>query len=246
MKKLIFLIIPLIAFGFLLAVFYIPGSQETTSASNPDNPGDPSVTDSFTNTTMVASSTNLIVDTTAGQVKLTDVCYGIADGTKVPGCDGVCQVCQNGTCGVVANNTQVTGCNGVCQACQSGSCGVANAGTDPGNQCTASGCATTDNCSGTGATCGFPAAGSQPTGCTGCYYCNGTGGCVYCRWVQGTTISATCCKGTSKPCTWGNRGVSGYGDGITIRCDLGVYTWCGMSPRCEGVWYPHHLQCTCD
>jgi len=70
MKKLIFIIIPLIAFGFLLAVFYIPGSQETTSASNPDNPGDPSVIDSFTNTNMISSHEYLIVDTTAGQVRL--------------------------------------------------------------------------------------------------------------------------------------------------------------------------------
>jgi len=69
MKKLLFLI-PLIAFGFFLAVFYIPGSQKTTSASNPDNPGDPSVTDSFTTTNMVASHKHLIVDTAAGQVRL--------------------------------------------------------------------------------------------------------------------------------------------------------------------------------
>ena len=87
MKKLIFIIIPLIAFGFLLAVFYIPGSQETTSASDPDNPGDPSVTDSFTTTNMVASNTNLIVDTTAGQVKLTEVSF-TCGGTLTDSRDG--------------------------------------------------------------------------------------------------------------------------------------------------------------
>ena len=116
MKKLIFIIIPLIAFGFLLAVFYIPGSQETTSASNPDNPGDPSVIDSFTNTNMISSNENLIVDTTAGQVKLSDVCYGIADNTQVPGCNEVCQACQTGACGVANAGSQQPGCTG-CYFC---------------------------------------------------------------------------------------------------------------------------------
>ena len=164
MKKLLFLI-PLIAFGFFLAVFYIPGSQKTNFASNPDNPGDPSVTDSFTTTTMVASNENLIVDTTAGQVKLTDVCYGIANGTQVPGCNGVCQACQNGACGVrsageyglpacqrcdgvsmtpvnIANNTQDTEgsnlCNQICKKCSAGSCINQTNSEDLFGQCSAS------------------------------------------------------------------------------------------------------------
>ena len=174
MKKLIFIIIPLIAFGFLLAVFYIPGSQETTSASNPDNPGDPSVIDSFTNTNMISSNENLIVDTTAGQVKLSDVCYGIAD------------------------NTQVPGCNGTCQACQSGSCGVANAGTDPGNKCGTTGCLT-GVCRGGTAVCGYYTSGQH--GCSICYQCGSSGhctacsGCINCCGCSG--LPAGCCVGGS-------------------------------------------------
>ena len=199
MKKLLFLI-PLIAFGFFLAVFYIPGSQKTNFASNPDNPGDPSVTDSFTTTTMVASNENLIVDTTAGQVKLTDVCYGIANGTQVPGCGG-CQACQNGTCGVrsageyglpacqrcdgvsmtpvnIANNTQDTEgsnlCNQTCKKCSNGTCVNQSSSEDLFNHCGPYECKT-GNCNGTSGACGYYTSGHN--GCGVCQQCNSAGSC---------------------------------------------------------------------
>jgi len=225
MKKLIFIIIPLIAFGFLLAVFYIPGSQETTSASNPDNPGDPSVIDSFTNTNMISSNENLIVDITAGQVKLSDVCYGIADNTQVPGCNGVCQACQSGSCGVVADNTQAPGCNGVCQACQSGACGVANAGTDPGEHCGTTGCLTGN--------------------------CNGLGICESCTW-QGNGLGHCFTTGIgSTSCDPAHNGLSAWGatdksmnpSGYVGKC-MGLYK--DVEPGETGSTCFGGVKCVCQ
>ena len=199
MKKLIFIIIPLIAFGFLLAVFYIPGSQETTSASNPDNPGDPSVIDSFTNTNMISSHEYLIVDTTAGQVKLSDVCYGIADNTQVPGCNEVCQACQTGACGVATAGTDC----GTCVKCNAS--GVCNNYYGSGTQDTTvpGTCSATHyRCNGSG-NCTAPLDGNVCSGCATENYKNGWQQC-YAAGYPGCVASyiSSNCTGSSFGCGW--------------------------------------------
>lgn len=143
---------------------------------------DPSVTDTFTDETKIFSTENLIVS--GGQVKLTDVCYGIADNAQVPGCDGTCQACQGGTCG------------------------LANAGTDPGDDCTtgstsADGCRG-NNCDGTGA-CQVISSGEG--GCPACQKCTDTDiACEnYSNYTQ-DTASPNTCTGTHYCCVNGGCG----------------------------------------
>jgi len=138
----------------------------------------------------IASRTNLEVDTGAGQVKLTSVCYGIA------------------------NNTQVGGCDGTCQACQSDFCSVANVDTDPGELCGTTGCLT-GNCKGDTAVCGWNTTGDG--NCNACKTCvgatsgtceNHTDGYNDCGAGCQTCLSGSCADDNSQCADSGWNGCS--------------------------------------
>lgn len=140
----------------------------------------PSVTDTFTDETMIATTSNLLVDTGGGQVILADVCDGVANNTQVPGCDGTCQACQNNTCG------------------------VADADTDPGNiNCSVTNC-NTGNCKGGTAECGWLTSGDGT--CTVCKTCDGATSVACEDYTNNTQDSG--CDGTCQACQSGNCGVA--------------------------------------
>lgn len=165
-------------------------------------PADPSVTDTFTDETKIFSKENLVIS--GGQVKLTDVCYGIAD------------------------NAQVLGCDGTCQACQGGTCSLANAGTDPGDNCTtgstsADGCRG-NNCDGTGA-CQVISSGEG--GCPACQKCTDADiACEnYSNYTKDTTAPNTC-TGTHYCCVSGGCGKPK----VEAIIPIGWWLWCIPHP----------------
>ncbi len=113
--------------------FYFFGNWKEAEA-NPD----PSVIDSFTDETMIATTTNLVISTSTGQVILATLkengesCSSggeCASGYCVDSvccntaCPGPCRICSTGTCTNLAIDSQPTGCNGSCQYCDgSGTC----------------------------------------------------------------------------------------------------------------------------
>ncbi len=165
--------------------------------------------------------------------------------------DPGCNICSG-----VPNNTQVPGCDGICQACQSGVCGVANAGTDPGDDCTqgstaADGCRS-NSCAGGIASCGFQTSGDG--GCPTCKTCVGAtsmacvnkgliscgtnkvceaGSCVDCywQWQPGTCFGGMC----SSP--WGsNYCTGGRGGAYSMMCGVPCSSKPGTTPGYTGYY----------
>ena len=118
-----------------------------------------------------------------------DVCTGIADNTQVPGCDELCQACQNSTCG------------------------FADAGKDPGNDCTGvyscSGFITRlrNMCNGSGACADIDAAASDCSG-TCASYCS-SGNCI-----NTDTDAGTCTVSTKVRVSSGGNGYCSSADCI--------------------------------
>jgi len=85
--------------------FYFFGNWKEAEA-NPD----PSVIDSFTDETMIATTTNLVISTSTGIVKLEKICYvnGVPTttnwGDNLYGCSGADKRCVNGTCQDCSDN----------------------------------------------------------------------------------------------------------------------------------------------
>ena len=137
------------------------------------------------------------------------------------GSECISTYCTNSVCCNTACNTKA------CERCDSysvsgaGTCGYVLSGQDPDNECPGSfgNCALTE-CNGTRYGCNGIAAGSQPSGCTGCYYCNDVGVCWAAKWV-GSGASYRCLTGgTYITCTYANRGKTING----LAVDIGGYS----------------------
>jgi len=174
-KKLKIIFFIFIFFIIGAGVFYFFNDFKEAVA----NPGS-FVVDSFTDETMIGTTTNLVVDTGSGQVSIADVCDG------------------------VANNTQVPGCNGTCQACQNETCGVAEAASDPGGQCDISSNCATGNCKGGTAECDWYT--SEDRACPICQTCSGATSVACVNYTNNT--QDTGCNGTCQACQSGSCGVA--------------------------------------
>ena len=191
-KKLKIIFFVFIFFFIVASVFYFFNDFKKAVA----NPGS-FVVDSFTDETMIGTTTNLVVDTDSGQVSIADVCDG------------------------VANNTQVPGCNGTCQACQNETCGVAEATSDPGGQCDISSNCATGNCKGGTAECGWYT--SEDRACPICQTCSGATSVACVNYTNNT--QDTGCNGTCQACQSGNCGVANTDTDPGNKCSaINCYT----------------------
>jgi hypothetical protein len=190
----------------------------------------------------IASKGNLVVY--SGQVRL-----GKTNGTT---CSSANE-CTSGYCvdGVCCN----TACTGsTCQRCDSysnngaGACGYINTSVDPDNECTqgstsSDGCMS-NNCSGTGYSCGVQNSGDG--GCPVCgtcsdsdiaceYHTNGTRdtGCSACKACSGAEIG-TCTANTSDT-LWGANLYAC--SGTNYRCYSGGCIACGGWMNAGYCWY---------
>jgi hypothetical protein len=175
-------------------------------------------------------------------------CNPAAD-CKAPGC----RECTSGFCvdGFCCNRA----CNGTCEACaatlkesasQNGTCGPVTGGTDPGNECDASGtpCGTDGQCDGAGSCRNTPygtSCGSAPSCAesmaTAGSICNGAGSCApgfvsSCYpYACGSTACKTECARDSD-CAPGNT--CRWSVGVCVRaaasCDGGSSTDCASPP----------------
>ena len=196
------------------------GDKAAFAYNNPD-----SVTDTFTDTSKIATTSNMTVNTTTGQVYLA-TCKD--NGTA---CSATGECCSNYCVdGVCCNNV----CNtDTCQRCDSyshsgaGTCDyVSSSSEDPDNEC-AQGSTTDDgcesnNCSGIGYACGTQASGDG--GCPLCGKCaDGDFACEYhtantydtsptscsqCYGCSGSEIG-TCTSPQTTACNAGTYGCSG-------------------------------------
>ncbi|MFA4834194.1 MAG: hypothetical protein WC619_05130 [Patescibacteria group bacterium] len=174
--------------------------------------------------------------------------FGLANGSTCVSAGA----CLSGYCvdGVCCNSA----CSGsTCQTCGTyssagiGNCGYVNsASQDPRSECPGASPCNSTSCNGTGYSCSTLAAGSQPAGCTGCYYCDGTGGCDLCRWTWGSVQTDRYCVGVwgSTACAWANK------EDYVLYCsqptvsDCGtVYTRNNSSAGAGTYWY---VTCTCN
>ena len=148
------------------------GEKLAFAHNNPD-----SVTDSFTDTSKISATSSVVI--TGGQVKLVK--------TNGTACSSGSE-CGSGYC--VDNYCCNTACGGTCQACvlsktgsATGTCANITSNTDPDSEC-AGACSVCQSGS-----CGNATIDSQPTGCTGCNWCDSNGNCKACAYGDCTIIS---------------------------------------------------------
>jgi len=150
------------------------GSKIAFAYNNPD-----SVTDTFADESKIAATSSVVI--TGGQAKLATC------GSNGTVCSGAGECCS-GYC--VDNYCCNTACGGTCQACvlsktgsATGTCANITSNTDPDSEC-AGACSVCQSGS-----CGNATIDSQPTGCTGCNWCDSNGNCKACAYGDCTIIS---------------------------------------------------------
>ena len=135
--------------------------------------------------------------------------------------------------------------NGDCYRCSSGSCTYQTVAQDLFNECPgALGVCFATTCSGSSYSCGYLAINSQPTGCTGCKYCNGSGVCVTCSWdYQSGPITGGHFGLSPVACYASTNGSYRYLDSnMGYTCTQGLYTY--GTPDMGDTAYKY--KCTCQ
>ena len=169
------------------------GDKLAFAYNNPD-----SVTDSFTDTSKISATSSVVV--IGGQVKLVK--------TNGTACSSGSE-CGSGYC--VDNYCCNTACGGTCQACvlsktgsATGTCANITSNTDPDSEC-AGACSVCQSGS-----CGNATIDSQPTGCTGCNWCDSNGNCKACAYGD-CTPTHYCLGGDTpeKDCKPSRNGLTG-------------------------------------
>jgi len=125
-------------------------------------------------------------------VNVTDDTGDSEGSNKCDATSGDCYRCSSGSCTyqTVAQDLFLECPDSQCYTgtCSGSSytCGYQTSSQDIYTYCTAGAC-NTGNCAGGSNACGGPAIDSQPSGCTGCNWCNGTGQCKACSWSRTNT-----------------------------------------------------------